>query len=189
MIIGLTGGSGTGKSTVVEFFIDKGYLLLDFDKISRDVCAPNTKCLKELTNHFGNDILNKDKTLNRKHLGNIVFKDKEKLKELNNITHKYILEEMLMFLSKNKDKNIIMDAPLLFEANIDKYCNKTIAILATKEARIERIMKRDGLTRRQSENRINSQPDDIFYINRANIVIANYSTIDVLYESLNKIFK
>lgn len=189
MIIGLTGGSGTGKSTVVKYFTDKGYVLLDFDKISRDVCKQNSPCLNEIVSCFDTVILTENGALNRRALGNIVFKDKEKLSLLNNITHKYILEEMFKLLDIHKDKNIIMDAPLLFEAQIDKYCDRTVAILAPKDTRIERIMKRDSLTFEQAESRINSQPNDEFYISKANIVIANYSTIDILYEALDNIFK
>ena len=82
-----------------------------------------------------------------------------------------------------------MDAPLLFEAKIDKYCDKTVAILAPRDIRIERIMKRDSLTFEQAESRINSQPNDEFYISKANIVITNHSTVDILYEALDDIFK
>ena len=83
MIIGLTGGSGTGKSTVVKYFTDKGYILLDFDKISRDVCSQNSPCLNEIVACFDTAILTENGALNRKALGNIVFKDKEKLSLVN----------------------------------------------------------------------------------------------------------
>lgn len=188
MIIGLTGGSGTGKSTVVNFFVEQGFMVLDFDKISRDICQIGMPCLKELVLNFGNKILFKDGSLNRKYLGNIVFNDKEKLLLLNTITHKYITKEMYNFLSINKDKNIVFDAPLLFEAGIHNLCDKTIAILAPEETRIERIMKRDRLTKEQAIVRIRSQKDDSYYIDKANIVIYNASTKENLYNALKDIF-
>lgn len=189
MIIGLTGGSGTGKSTVVKYFVNKGYLVLDFDKVSRNICKNGMPCLKELIDNFGEEILFSDGSLNRKYLGNIVFSNKEKLLLLNSITHKYITEEMYNFLNTHKNKDIIFDAPLLFEANIDSLCNYTIAVLATKDVRIQRIIERDNISKEQAINRINSQKPDIFYVKRANIVIHNDGTIDELNDKLKNIFK
>lgn len=189
MIIGLTGGSGTGKSTVVKFFENNGYIVLDFDKISRDVCKKDMPCLKELVDNFGEEILYPDGFLNRKYLGAIVFSDREKLKLLNSITHKYIIEEMYAFLEKNKNSNIIFDAPLLFEAGIDVLCDKTISVLADKDIRINRIMKRDGITRAQAINRIKSQKDDDFYKTKSDMIIINNSSVDDLDNKLKELFK
>ena len=112
MIIGLTGGSGTGKSTVVNFFIERGFIVLDFDKISRDICQVGMPCLNELSDNFGKEILNIDGSLNRKYLGNIVFSDKTKLELLNKITHKYIIKEMYQFLDTHKGKKIIFEVKI-----------------------------------------------------------------------------
>jgi len=189
MIIGLTGGSGTGKSTVVDYFKNKGYKILDFDKVSRKVCEIGTPCLNEIVFFFGKNVLSTDGSLNRKFLGSIVFSDEEKLKLLNSITHKYITEEMYKFLDKNKNSNIVFDAPLLFEAGIDSLCDKTIAVLAPKNIRIDRIVKRDNITKDQAINRIKSQKEDGFYKEKANIVIINDGSVDELYNKLKEFFQ
>ena len=100
MIIGLTGGSGTGKSTASAFFRDSGFAVADLDAIARTVCAPGTACLAEIDAAFGG-VVDGDGELNRHKLGDIVFNDGEKLKLLNSITHKYIIEETKKFISKN----------------------------------------------------------------------------------------
>ena len=189
MIIGLTGGSGTGKSTIVNFFLERGFIVLDFDKISRDICQVGMPCLNELSDNFGKEILNIDGSLNRKYLGNIVFSDKTKLELLNKITHKYIIKEMYRFLDTHKGKKIIFDAPLLFESKIDELCDYTIAVLAEKSIRIKRIINRDNISQEQAINRINSQQPDSFYKEKANIIINNNESIDDLYITLKRIIE
>ena len=93
MIIGLTGSSGSGKSVAAKFFAQKDFFVIDFDEISREICNKGEPCLNELTEQFGCDIIDSDGNLLRKKLGNIVFADSEKLKILNRITHKYILQK------------------------------------------------------------------------------------------------
>ena len=146
MIIGLTGGSGVGKSCASEVFEAEGFLIIDFDKISRDVTSAGSECLAELTQFFGDSILNADQSLNRRLLGEIVFSDKEKLSALNRITHKHILKKSDEITNANKDKNIIFDAPLLFEAGLEKKCDYVVSVLADIQNRIERICRRDSIS-------------------------------------------
>ncbi|MBQ4631074.1 MAG: dephospho-CoA kinase [Clostridia bacterium] len=176
MIIGLTGGSGTGKSTAVETIVNFGFIPIDFDRISRDVSAPGTKCLSEIVFVFGNDILTENKALNRRKLGEIVFADKSKLEILTGITHKYILEETNNIIASNKNENLLFDAPLLFEAGLEKKCDFVISILADRQKRIERICARDLISPESAKNRINSQPDDEFYISKSDYCVYNNST-------------
>lgn len=188
MIIGLTGGSGTGKSSACEFFKKKGFLILDLDKVSRKVCQKGEKCLDEIVDFFGNDILNENGELIRRKLGDIVFSDKEKLEILNKITHKYLIEETRNFISANEDKNIVLDAAVLFEAGAQKLCTHTLCVLSSFENRLKRIIERDGISQESARNRILSQPDDDFYLSRCDAYVYNNSSVEELFNQLEKCF-
>lgn len=187
MKIGLTGSSGSGKSTASNFFKQNGFFIIDFDKISRDVYYKDGPCLKELINYFGNTIIDKNGELKRKELGKIVFNNSEKLNKLNQIVRKYILEEAEKIESENKNKNIIYDAPLLFEANLDKNCDYIISIICDKETQIQRIIKRDNIDRDLAIKRLQSQHPNNFYIEKSDFVIENNSTEEEYLKKLNEI--
>lgn len=188
MIIGLTGGSGTGKSSAGQFFKDKGFMVIDMDKLSRNLCEKGQKCLEELVCEFGDDILDKGGNLKRHYLGDIVFNDEKKLQLLNGITHKYIIAETDKIISENTGSNIVLDAPLLFEAGLESRCDKTLAVLSNREIRTERLKKRDSLTHEQVVARLDSQPSDDFYIKKCDVVVFNNSDFEALYKSLEKEF-
>ena len=188
MIIGITGGTGCGKSSACDFFKDQGYLVIDSDKIARDVCKKGSPCLDELCQFFGFDILDAGGNLMRKELGKIVFSNSDKLKKLNEITHKYIIEEITEIIEKNKEINIVLDAPLLIETGLDSVCTKKLCILADKDIRKKRISKRDSLSSEEAENRIRSQHDDEFYISHCDYVVHNNGDVEALYRELSEIF-
>lgn len=188
MIIGLTGGSGTGKSSACAFFEKKGFLILDLDKVSRKVCRKGEKCLDEIAEYFGTDILDQNGELIRRKLGDIVFSDRKKLEMLNKITHKYLIEETEKFISENKDKNIVLDAAVLFESGADSLCTHTLCVLSSVENRLRRITERDNISEESAKNRISSQPDDGFYISRCDAAVHNDSDIDGLYRQLEECF-
>jgi len=188
MVLGLTGGSGTGKSTACEYFKNKGFLVVDSDKIAREVCSKGERCLEEIRLAFGDGVIDEEGNLKRKELGNIVFADSEKLKLLNDITHKYIVERNVNIIEENRNKNIVLDAPLLFEAGLGDICTKKICVLSERKKRIERIMKRDGLSADAAIARISSQPDDEFYISRCDYVVYNNSDEYKLKAMLDNIF-
>ena len=104
MIIGLTGGSGTGKSTVCSFLKDQGFLVIDADKVYKEICIAHSRCLEEIANAFGRGVLAKDMSLDRKALASIVFSDKSKLEKLNFITHKYVANEIKEIIKKNTEE-------------------------------------------------------------------------------------
>lgn len=188
MIIGLTGGSGTGKSSVCDFFRDRGFVIIDLDAVSRSVCQKGKACTRELARAFGSEVLDGGGCLRRRFLGDIVFGDRKKLEILNSITHKYIIEETEKLLAKNRGKDIVLDAPLLFESGLNTLCTLTVCILSKREIRTERIMRRDGLSRAQAEARIDSQPEDEFYISRCDEVFENNSGIKELEQLLKSRF-
>lgn len=180
MKVGLTGGTGTGKSSVSRIFKENGFEILDFDLISRQVCGRGSKCLEEICLNFGRGILNEDLTLNRKSLGAIVFADKEKLDILNSITHKYILLRSEEILRESKSENFVFDAPLLFETKLEKKCDCVVSVLSSVEKRAERIVKRDSISYEYALKRINSQRDDEFYIEKSDYIIYNNKSADEL---------
>lgn len=189
MIIGLTGASGSGKSYAASFFGEKGFFVIDFDKISREICGNGEPCLKELTEYFGNDIIDSDGNLKRKVLGDIVFKDSEKLEALNSITRKYILKKASLLKEQNKDKIIVYDAPLLFEAGLDKECDVVLSIVCDRDILINRIVERDGISRETAQGRLNSQQSNDFYIKNSDFYIENSSTIEEFRQKLEQLLK
>ena len=189
MIIGLTGSSGSGKSVAAKFFAQKDFFVIDFDEISREICNKGEPCLNELTEQFGCDIIDSDGNLLRKKLGNIVFADSEKLKILNRITHKYILQKAQILVEQNKHRNIVYDAPLLFEAGLHKHCKYVVSIICNRETQITRIMKRDGISRATAEGRINSQQPKEFYIQQSDYYIDNSSTHQEFIDKLEKLLE
>lgn len=173
IVVGLTGGTGSGKSSVAAQFAENDVLVIDADQISRQVCEAGSPCLEELVEEFGQDILNDQGELRRKFLGDLVFHDEKKLEKLNAITHKYIVAEIEKILEDSNDDRFIIDAALLFESGLSDICTAIVVVTAEKEMRAERIAKRDGLTMEQAFARINAQQDESFYTSRADFVIYN----------------
>jgi len=189
LVIGLCGGSGSGKGEVCRRFLNYGIPSLDTDKIYRDLIDSKGECLAELSEAFGADILSIDGALDRKKLASIVFSGegaKEKKSLLENITHKHILNFVraeLIKLSKSNERPsaVLVDAPLLYESGFDKECNFVIAVLCDKQTRIERIVRRDGISVKSAEERINAQISDEELSRRADFTIVNdiYHDLDV----------
>lgn len=169
-IIGLIGGSGTGKSLFSSVAKDMGYTVIDGDEISHTVLQTVAK--EELVKTFGEEILNADGTVSRKTVGKIVFADSDKLKTLNKIMHKYIEAE----IEKRITDKCIIDAAVLHQTPTFKKCTKVMAIVADKEVRLKRIMARDNLDEKTALDRINSQLSNDEYKNLADIVIENNGT-------------
>ncbi len=189
MIIGLTGGSGSGKTVAAEFFAKRGFFIIDYDKLTRLVYAKGEPCLVELTECFGNDIIDQNGNLLRKKLGDIVFSSKEKLNDLNRIAMKHILKKSEIIIEENRDKNILLDAPLLFESGLNKQCDVTIAIIADASTRIERIQKRDGISEQTAKGRIDAQHDDAFFEQNCNYCIYNDGSTTQLEAALENLLE
>lgn len=172
-ILGITGGSGTGKSTVSEILRGLGVEVVDCDLVARAVTEKDTPCLAELEAEFGSSIIGKDGSLLRRTLGEIVFQNSQKLKKLNEITHRYITDEVMKRLEKASGKIGGIDGAVLFESGITDRCNAVIGVLAARPVRIVRITKRDGISRQSAENRIDSQKNDEFYLENCDIILYN----------------
>ena len=191
-VIGVTGGIGSGKSTVSKILKDLGAMIVDADKIARKIAVKGGKPLKEIVDYFGSEILDNDGELNRKKLADIVFNKSEKLEILNNITHGYIAEEIIKevnsFKADNTSDIIVIDAPIPIEHGFVDQSDEIWVVTASREIRISRIMERNNLTREDAERRIDSQQSDEAYIRLADEVIINEGSIEELENNVAKLF-
>ncbi len=173
-VIGLTGATGSGKSTAALTAKAWGCYVIDADQVAREALAKGSACLKALAEVFGQDILNEDGTCRRRVLAQRAFADKQQTERLNRLTHPWIIrriEEYIEVYRQKGDGWILLDAPLLYESGGDRLCDKVIAMTAPQEIRLERIQQRDGLTREEALQRMRAQPEDTFYTSRADAVI------------------
>ena len=177
MIIGVMGHSGSGKSTFCEELKNKGAYIIDADKIGKDILKKGSSALDKVIDAFGEEYLNPDKSLNRKKLGETVFKDKKRLETLNSITWGEIEKEIEKEIEENKDKLIILDCPLLLEIETYKKCDEVIFIDVPKDVLIKRITKRDNISEETAKNRIESQSCD--FKSKATIIIKNDNLDDL----------
>lgn len=193
-IIGITGPTGSGKSSCSSYLQTLGIPVIDADHIYHLLIEAPSPCTRELIERFGKQIEDPHGGINRKALASLVFSDptKRKTEELNQITHKYVLAETEKLLAEYRNAGKLaaaVDAPLLFEADFDRFCNFCIAILASFEARRERILARDDLTPAQADARLGAQKDDAFYEARAKYVIVNDSDIGITQKRIKEILE
>jgi dephospho-CoA kinase len=202
-IIGLTGGIGSGKSTVTDYLTSRGFHVLDADKIAREIVLPGSEMLIQLSAVFGSEIIMEDGSLNRKKLGEIIFSDSEKKKILDSLMHTRILEliheRILQYREEAElvpinladpghetvNKVIFIDAPLLFETGLDRSVEEVWVIDADDETRIKRIMERDGMNREDIIRRMESQMARDEKNKRASVVLDNTGDQDALFEQID----
>ncbi len=188
-IIGLTGGSGTGKGTFAALLREKGVGWVDADAVYRTLCAENREMLAALDAAFGG-VLNQSGALDRPKLASIVFADPEKLKQLNEITLPYIRAASLEAMRAQGDCPFVLyDAPTLFEVGADDLCERIIGVLAETETRVQRIMARDGLDDAAARARIGAQPDADFYRARCDYIVENNGGLADLQRQADAIFE
>lgn len=184
MVVGLTGQTGAGKTTVCKVFSENGFSVINADHISRLVMEKGQPCLAEICEFFGKDILLENGNLDRPKLAGLVFTDKKKLELLNSITYPYITAEILKMirkLSAEGKKLILLDAPTLFESRADDFCELIISVISREEFRAERIMKRDNISRESAQYRMDSQLKEEFFRTHSDFIIKNNSDIDNLF--------
>ncbi len=156
MVLGLTGGIASGKSTVSQILINKGYKVVDADKIAKEV-SERIEILEKIKIEFGKEFVLEGK-LNRKLLREVVFRDKEKVDKLNKIMHPPIIEEIKNQLIKNSEEEIVVaDIPLLFESDLEYLVDKILLVTCKRKTQIERVMKRDKVDRESAMNIIDKQ--------------------------------
>lgn len=176
MVVGLTGGIGSGKSTVAQMFSTfNNVVIYNADAEAKKLMNTSDLIKTNLIKEFGSETY-KDNLLNTKYLAGIVFNDKSKLATLNNIVHPVVYDHLKNFISKNKDKAYILyENAILFENNSNAFCDKIITVTAPISVRIERVIKRDQTTEEDVKNRIKNQWKDSKKILQSHYVINNTS--------------
>ena len=179
MIIGITGGTGCGKTTLLEVIRDAGGLVLDCDAIYHRLLQTDKTLLDAIANRFPGTV--EGGVLQRKKLGAIVFADQKALSDLNRITHSAVKAEVEKQLAQ-QPRLAAIDAIGLFESGINKLCKLTVAVTAPEEIRVQRLMARDGISREYALARIAAQPSEEEFSQRCDYVLTNDSTVDAFQE-------
>ena len=180
MIIGLTGGIGSGKTAVSDSFESLGIDVVDADLASRVVVQKGKPCLLKIAQHFGEDILTKEAELDRAKLREIIFKSEEEKNWLESLLHPAIANQIQDELNASKSPYTILVSPLLLETNQKDFCSKVLAVDVPVETQIERTLKRDGVSKEQVQAIINSQISRNDRLNLADEVIINDGTLEDL---------
>ncbi|MBM7605667.1 dephospho-CoA kinase [Metabacillus crassostreae] len=160
IVIGLTGGIASGKSTVSTMLQEKGIRVVDADHIARIVVEVGKPSYNQIVEEFGIGILKEDKTINREKLGTIIFSNEKKRQTLNSIVHPAVRNEMLKQVEEEKNKQsnaVVLDIPLLFESKLTYMVDKTLLVYVDQETQKKRLMKRNGYNEEEAKMRLNSQ--------------------------------
>lgn len=183
--IGVTGGIGSGKSTVSKILAEMGAEIIDADVIARDITLKNQVAYQEIVDCFGAEILASDGEIDRGKLASKVFNDKHKLELLNSMTHQHVAQIIVKRheILKNMEKTVVIDAPIPIKHGFLDVVEEIWVVVADREIRIKRVMTRSGLTYQQALGRINAQLSDEYYCSLADVIINNNST----YEELRRI--
>ncbi|APT50503.1 dephospho-CoA kinase [Bacillus safensis] len=190
LVIGLTGGIATGKSTVSQMIKEQGIRVVDADVIAKEAVAKGTPALQQIVQTFGEDVLLPNGELNRKQLGAIIFSDEEKRKQLNAIVHPEVRKEML----KQRDEGVsqqetfvVLDIPLLFESQLESLVDRIIVVYTTPELQLSRLMNRNDLNEEEALNRIHSQQSLEEKCKKADRVIENTQDLAFIRKQLQNI--
>jgi len=185
--VGITGGIGSGKSTVTESLKDKGFKVIDADEISREITRNGSHAVTQLAGIFGDFIIDSPGVLNRKKLAAIVFKDPEKKKELDGFMMIRIISEINAQMMRLADERLIfLDAPLLYETELDKVCDEVWVIDAPLKKRLERVSQRDAISEEDVMDRVKNQLPDDKKLKLADVVLDNSGTCEELKDNILK---
>lgn len=192
MIIGLTGSIASGKSTVAKMFADLNIPIVDADKVARVVVEPGRETLQQIAAQFGDDVILEDGHMDRKKVGDMIFHDPTKRKQLNEIIHPAIRKEMLQqrdeYLSDGHP-HVVMDIPLLFESSLQSYVENILVVSVSEENQLKRLMARNDLTEQEARARISSQLPISVKEKGADAVIYNNDSVASTKEQLHYILK
>ncbi len=191
IIIGLTGGIGSGKSTVSEYLKRKGCLIIDADEISRAATGPGGPALEPILREFGPKVFNDDGTLDRAKMADIVFSDPYKRNKLEEIVVTMVINEFhaqIDHLKKEGHRGVVVfDAPLLFEFGLQQYVDETWFVTANLETRVSRVVKRDRISRKKVMDRINTQMASAEKEKLADYTINNSFDLKWLYDQVDRL--
>lgn len=172
-IIGLTGQSGAGKSTVLSCFEQSGIRVFNADLAVKEIYESGSACLKAVAAEFGADIITPGQVLNRRLLAQRAFSSRENTQKLNSLVHPFVTALLLRKIKETKPKVLIVDAPQLFESNLDAVCDVIISVVADEETRLHRICERDGIDEHQARMRLSAQLDEKFFRDNSDFIIVN----------------
>ena len=193
ILVGLTGGIATGKSTVAKMFKRCGAIVIDADELAREVVEPGKPAWHAIVNTFGRQVVRPDRSLDRHVLGAIVFRNRSKLRQLERIIHPRVAREqqrLVHRIAKRKPHAmVIYEVPLLFEAGVDKCVDTTIVVTADRETQIARLKKRNGLSRAEAIRRVSSQMPLAKKIQRADHVLNGTFPRPSLRKQVGQLFK
>lgn len=173
-IIGITGSSGSGKSTVCEILNEKyNVKIIDADKIAKELLTSGTEYYNDVISKFGREVTDDVGEIDREKLADLIYNDDKKREMLNNSTFHYVVKEIKLRAKEANNVDIIIDAPLLFESKLDDICNFTIGVIAKESVQIERIIKRDSISKEQACKRLKAQQTNNFYMSKCTEIIEN----------------
>lgn len=190
-IIGLTGQSGSGKSTVSEYFQRRNISVINADTLVREIYNANSPCVKTIAATFGDDVLDKNGGIIRPTLAKKAFSSKESTAKLNAIVHPFVTYELLKQINlavQSGERYILYDAPQLFESNADLICDVIISVIAEKDVRLKRICARDNIDVKTAEQRMNVQFDEDFFRRNSDFIIENNSDLEFLENQAEKYY-
>ena len=191
-IIGLTGQTGAGKSTVRDILQSKGAAVIDADSVAHDITDKNLDCIYDIVNRFSCLVLDEKGKINRKALGKRVFSDPKELAALNKIIFPYILDaiehKVLGYIAKGHE-NIVIDGATVIESGCAKMCDVLVSVVAEEGVRAERIIKRDNLTGTEAARRIAAQKPEAYFAENTDFVIENNGTKAELEQKVNAVLK
>lgn len=192
IVAGLTGGIGTGKSTVAAVFAEAGAVIIDADEMARDVVAKGRPAWYRIVAHFGRDFLLPDGGIDRKKLGAIIFNDARQKAHLDRIVHPHVIAETEQQLTEiarvQPQAVVILDVPLLIEAGMDRDLDEVIVVYTAEAVQLKRLMRRDRLTAAEGLSRIRSQMPIEEKKMRATVVIDNSASLAVTRKRVLTVF-
>lgn len=193
LLLGITGGIATGKSTVVTMLQQKGAHVIDFDHLARKVVEPDKPAWKDIVAYFGEQVLQADRTLDRKKLSDLVFRDFEKRKKLESFTHPRIMEEFILSLNNIVSQDlmaiILVDVPLMIELNLQYMFHKIMVVHVPGEIQIERLMERDGISREEAASRLKAQLPIEDKVGYADFVVNNESSLEETQSQVDELWE
>jgi len=179
MRLGLTGSFGSGKTTISNFFKDRGAIIIDADAIAHEIMQPGTDAFQAVIKTFGTQYLKSDGTLDRRKLGAYVFKHPEALERLEKIIHPLVRKREMELLEAYKDKPfVVLSVPLLYEKGLEKYVDKVAIVTISNASRYERLTKNYRLSREEIDERLKNQIPQEEKVQRSDFIIDNNGSLE-----------
>jgi dephospho-CoA kinase len=192
VVIGLTGGIASGKSTVSNMIRKQGIRVIDADQIAREVVEVGKPAYQQIVDTFGDEILHDDQTINREKLGTLIFADQKKREQLNHIVHPAVRKEMLTQTQEEKEQHaklVVLDIPLLFESKLTYMVDKTILVYVDEEKQLKSLMERNDLSEDDAKIRIRSQLPLKEKIKLSDEIINNNGSIEETEAQLHELLR